>query len=223
MKFKVKRLKMQNKLYSILIPENIPNHIWFSDPVVDSKAIFADAEGFAFLRDLFLIASHYRVQNAILYVPIARKKSADRKGLMPCMTDMENIGEYNLNLILFNYHNTHLDTKLAKVMASSLEYVPAHHLIIDPNRNLLETYREGYEHWKLRKTLTTKVHQHQLYIAADDYMLVHLAYEANMYIDIPNDSESNYIAHTHADHLGTSKDNGINYFYYYPYHSIEKS
>ncbi|MCM3625741.1 hypothetical protein M3194_00005 [Paenibacillus glycanilyticus] len=216
MNFSFRSIESNKKLYSILIPEKIPNFIWFAEPVVSSRAIFANADGFTFIRDLFLIAAQSNKENTIYYVPIPNRAYKSPIMAIPEIQEWYKVGEYNLSLILFNYQFTHVDVKEAKTIISSLKYLPSQTINVVPDKQLIQKHIDEWKYWKLERTLNTKAHGKNLIIAADKQMLIHLAYQTDSFKNIDNRSKHNYQAHSHADNTGTSIDNGLNFFYYYP-------
>jgi hypothetical protein len=188
MKFLVQSLAYNKKLFSVLIPQKIPEFIWFAEPVISARSIFANAEGFTFIRNLFLIASQNQGRNVIYYVPVPTRVY---KGPMMVIPELQGeVGAYNLNLILFNYHYTHSDTRQIKTILSSLKYLSSQSINIEPDTQIVQKYKNDWRHWKLQRTLNTKLYKnHPVY---------------------------NYHVHSHADLIGTSKDNGLDLIYYFP-------
>lgn len=216
MNFAKKNLEYNNKSITVYVPTEIPNFLWFSEPIIESRAILANADGFCFLRDLFLIAAKNDKEDSIYYVPIPKR---DYKSPIMAIQEIRswyNIGNYDLDLVLFNYHCAHFDVKEVKKIITSLKYLSSETITIEPDRNLIQQYIEEWKYWKNQKTLTTKAYSKFLIISTDNQMLLNLSHIADSFKDIPNESEHNFKAHSHADRLGTSSDNGLNFFYYYP-------
>ncbi|WP_379138325.1 hypothetical protein [Paenibacillus sp. sgz500958] len=216
MKFQRKVLEYHNRTISVWIPEVIPDYLWFAEPIVDSRALFGNSEGYRFIRDLLLIAANHKTKDSMFYVPIPQRPHQSPYMSIPEMENWYKVGDFELDLVLFNYHFTQLTTKDVKTILSSLKYLPGVAFNIEPDQQLIRQHIEEWNRWKLKNTLNTKAHSQYLIISAEKEMLIHLAYQADSFTNIKDDSQHNYHAHTHADLLGTSKNNGLNFFYYLP-------
>lgn len=214
MRFSQYTIQINKKVIMVLEPLNAPCHLWFAEPIIDSRSMLANAEGFAFMRDLFLIAAQRKEPNIMFYVPRPRLNEETPAMAISEIRSWYKIGEFDMDLALCNFHYLHIGPKEVKKVIQSLRYIPKYTVRIEPDSAVLSSYIDKFEYWQLKNVLHTKAYSKMLIISADSEVLLHLAYQADGFTGIEDDVRHNFHAHSHADRIGTSENNGLNFFYY---------
>ncbi|WP_141692694.1 hypothetical protein [Paenibacillus pectinilyticus] len=210
---------MKGKAITVLEPINVPYHLWFAEPVIESRSVLANAEGFAFMRDLMLIAAQYKENNVMYYVPRPRLNEDTPAMAREEIKSWYMIGEFDLDLVMFNFHYLHIRSKDIKKAIKASRYLTKTIVGIEPVYADLHVYKERFEHWQLKNLLHTKSYSKTLIINADRDVLLYLSYQADGFTHLTNDVKHNFDAHSHADDIGTSVENGLNFFYYFTDHA----
>lgn len=208
MKFTRKKVPLGHKVVSVLQPSHVPDQLWFAEPVVSTRAALGDAQGFAFLSQLFLSAIQCEVPHAMFYVPRPpANEHTPRNGY--------SIGRYDLDLVLFHFHSLQIRSKDVKRVIHSLPYLPGEEIHLETDLSLLTSYLESSKHWRLKNQLTSKSYSSYVTVSGNTEILLHLAYLAHRFQDAGNDERNNFHLHYHADTIGTSPDSGLDFYYYH--------
>lgn len=205
MKFMVKAVKLkEDKSVYVYIPKQIPQQLRFIDPIEYTKIIMGNAEGFTFLKELFTIIASDKEKNRLFYLPNRAPENERYRQWFK-------IGIFDLDLVAFNYHSIQLDNKDIAKTIEHLKHVKCEEEEIE----LAEAVYKCQPLFKTRGKLSTKVFGKYFIIAGNKEVYSQLAYDSNRFRDY-EDKETYYCeAHVHEDAIGSSKDNGLDFWYYY--------
>jgi hypothetical protein len=161
-----------------------------------------------------LIAVENQIPNVMFFVPRPYKNNHTPVLATKEIRSWYNIGKYDLDLVLFNYHILQIRPKEIKRVINSLTYLPGKEINLMSKSTLLNDYIDTWNHWRLKRLLNTKAFSKYLAVSGNRDILLYLAYQADRFKDIEDDEEYNF-RHSHADTIGTSVDNGMDFYYYY--------
>jgi hypothetical protein len=209
LKFSLKHFQIHNKDYFVYQPIEIPTKLWFVDPVTRTRSILGSSEGFSFIRELFMIVGTNTKNNSLFHVPHQSKVNEDLIGWWPN-------GNFHLDLVCFNYYSLHLKTKVVKTLIERSEKSTGSIVELNYPKEAIKDFVKKFHEMriKLPRNLTCKAYSRFLTIAGDQDIFVHLGQLVNDYGDLEDNEEYNGY-HRHADYLGSSKENGIDFFYYF--------
>ncbi|QRG66807.1 hypothetical protein [Brevibacillus choshinensis] len=208
MRFTRKKVPLGNKIVTVLVPKQVPKQLWFAEPILSTRAVLGDAHGFAFLSQLFLTAVKCEIPHALFYVPRPPvNEHTPRNGY--------NLGRYDLDLVLFHFHSLQIRSKDVKRVIHSLSFLPGEEIHLEADLSLLHSYLESYNHWNLKNQLTSKSYSKYVSVSGNSDILLYLAYLAYRFQGVEHDERSNFHLHSHADTIGTSPENGLDFYYYH--------
>lgn len=147
--------------------------------------------------------------NSLFYVPHQSKVNEDLFGWWPN-------GNFHLDLVCFNYFNLQLKTKVVKTLIERSEKITGSIVELNYPKEAIKFYVKKYYEMRINlpRNLTCKSYSRFLTIAGDQDIFVHLGQLVDDYGDLEDNEEYNGY-HRHADYLGSSKENGIDFFYYF--------
>jgi hypothetical protein len=208
LKFIQKQIRIRNNDFFVYQPFETPKKLWFVNPVTRTRSILGSSEGFSFLRELFMIVGTNNKRNSLFFIPHQTKVHDDLNRWWPN-------ANFHLNLVCFNYHNAQLPTKVIKTILERSELITGITLELDYPKEAIKDYEKKYHEMgiKLSRKLTCKSISKILTIAGDQDIFIHLSRLVHDYGSIEDNEDYNGF-HRHADWLGSSKENGIDFFYY---------
>ncbi|TXK72370.1 hypothetical protein [Paenibacillus sp. N3.4] len=213
MKFKRVTVQQGKKQFTILQPLDQPRNLWFAEPVIDSRSVLANAEGFAFLRDLFLIAAQSTDPHEWFY---ALGQGFNER--TPTMVTEETrnsytMGEFDLNLALFNGGQIPIQLRKVGSIHHSLSGLEAETIEIEPDLSMLSLAVEQPEVTASFHVSTTNEKVKMMTIGAEKDILLRLAYLSDQFTRMEDDSKHNF--HSHIDQFALAEISGLNLMYYF--------
>lgn|GEM_PF-4866127 len=209
MKFSKKEIKINQHHFIVYEAIEVPQNIWFVDPISTTRSVVGSSEGFVFLSTFLMIVGNHQEKNSLFHVPCS--PTAPEK-----LTEWWPIGRFDLDLVCFKYTQTQINSKLIKQVIERASSVRGEQQELDVPQEIWEREREKSDQSKipLKRSLTSKTHSKYLTVAADKEVFFHLGLMIEDYGEI-EDSEEYIGYHRHADWLGTAEDNGLDFEYFY--------
>lgn len=204
MKFIIKKVKLseENEL-DIYIPLKIPKQLTAIDPIVWDKAILGNSIAYKFLKEIFIMASNLK-HHEIIYIPTYPLNFNEYRYIW-------NYGIFDMDIVLVNYNSTQLKAKEIFKAINIKNSVSQDFSEISIKDN--DTRYPDY--WLIDKKLNAKRFKNVFIISTNRDVFIKFACDIE-YMMVEEDYEQyNFDFHIHEDLIGTSKDNGFNFLYYY--------
>ncbi len=202
MKFVKWEASLKSLNYTILEPCDVPVQLRVMDEPGNRATILANAQGYRFLKDLFLIVGAMKQPNCLFVVRDASPQVERFQSWYPG-------GAFHKGLILSHHGHAAVTGKIAREVLASRKFARQTH----------ETLRvpacdfQRIPHWGLENTLHVHPHGKWLLLASNYEGYLYMAREADGFLDIPDDPDENF-AHAHLFHLTHMEDRLDMRFFY---------
>ncbi|HPT77241.1 MAG TPA: hypothetical protein PLL17_00920 [Defluviitaleaceae bacterium] len=203
MKFNVYELPLESKLYKLYDVIEVPVQLRVVYPQGKTPAIFANAEGFAFLESIFKIASVSMKENCLIRIKDNSKTVESFHAWYPDST------EFHLDLVIFNHQYTQISSKKIKRLLMMLDYCKKKIM----NIRVPEVHYKNDNWWSLEGELHVNKRSNFLVISSNSNGYLYMADEADRFCNI-EDNEEEYSAHSHLFALCKEEDL-LDFRYYY--------
>lgn len=204
MKFNIKKVKLsEKKEFDIYIPFEVPKQLTAIDPIVWDKAILGNSIAYKFLKEIFIMASNLK-HHEIIYIPTYPLNFNEYR-------DIWNYGIFDMGIVLVNYHSTQLKAKEIFKVINIKENVSQSFSEI----SIKDNNTRYPDYWLTDKKLNAKRFKDVFIISTNRDVFIKFACDIEYMIVEEDDEQYNFDFHIHEDLIGTSKDNGFNFLYYY--------
>lgn len=197
------------KKIKMYVPMDIPKQLRAIDPISYTRVILGNSEAFKFLKEIFNIAAQINEEGALFYIPNQSITPKQLREIWP-------VGNFELGLLIKNYHLTQLDKKEVLHVIDKYKKVTRKSEtcfdILEQRNSKAET-----NYWEINKKLCTKSYNKVFEISTSREVFLRLAHDVSTFIGLKNDPIYNFDYHRHEDNIGTKEDNGLDFYYYLGY------
>jgi len=204
---KFKRTQVRDKKLGIIevyTPEDIPSQLRHMHAAAYQRVILGNAEGFKFLRDIFLIAMKIKKHKAIFYIP-------DHSTHGERYEDWFKVGQFHMNLVVINYHSFVGKPKLVKEIIDKSKKITGEIIALEAEKGLIE----DIPCWQLENAYHVKTHGKHIICSSNELGLMDLASLANRFVGLADVETSMCDYHIHLGHYKTEDRVATDFWYYY--------
>ncbi|WP_273320120.1 hypothetical protein [Vallitalea guaymasensis] len=202
MKFKYREVIIKSKKYIVYEPIDIPKQLRGLYSSNDVSCILANAIGYKFLKELFLIVGSNKEDNSVYLVFDSSREVEEFHEWFPQ-------AELHKNMVLCNYSRTKMSVKALKKILEMRKYIKVREI---------ELYVPAYNYdkiryWSLDNVLSVKNYSKWIMLSSNYEGFCYMSREADNFTNMEDDPEE-YFAHTHLFHL-TKYEDKLDFRHYY--------
>ena len=212
MKFIRWEANLQSRNYVILEPCDVPVQLRIMDEPGDRATILANAQGYRFLKDLFLIVGAMKQPNCLFVVRDNSPKLERFQFWYPG-------GAFHKGLILSHHGHVAMTGKAARKVLAMKKYAKQTQVSLQAPAGDFQRL----PHWGLENALHVHPHGKWILLASNFEGYLYMAREADGFLNIPDDPEETF-AHAHLFFLTQMEDRlDMRYYYQAPQHEAVHS
>lgn len=202
MKFAYREVIIKSTKYKVYEPIEVPKQLRGLYSPNDISCILANATGYKFLQELFLIVGSYKENNSVFLLYDSSRDIEKFHSWYPH-------AELHKNIMLCNYARTKMPPKVLKRLLDMRKYVKARKVELHmPKYNY-----DKIDYWNLDNVLSVKNYSKWIMLSSNYEGYCYMSREADSFTDMKDDPEE-YFAHGHLFHLTKLEDKlDLRYFY----------
>ena len=205
MRFQLKEKRIRDKILKMYIPLKVPKGLTAVDPIQWDLAIIGDVESFEFLEKVFLISAELR-ENECIYIPTVKSIPLEYR-------EIWKMGIFDLDILIVNRSHTHIKEKVWETMVEGLRYIKGEVIQYLPTKIEVEKVPDF---WLTDRRLSATRRGKKFILQTNSITFEKLAYDIRVGMTgFKNEESYNFQKHIHEDWIGTRKDNGFNFLYYF--------
>ena len=192
-----------NGLVKVYVPTFVPEQLRAMDVVSYNRVILGNAEGYSFLREVFLIAGATEDSNVMFYIPDHSRKGERYQ-------EWFDLATLNMDMVIFNYHCFQAKPKDIKRIVEKSKSIPGQIKRLTIKADITK----DIPHWEYGSKLNFKTYSKYMIISSNRNGFIELAQDADDYTQF--EDEETYECNGHA-HIGgwEHRDRVATDFWYY--------
>lgn len=202
MKFEYREVTIKSITYKVYETIDVPQQLRGLYSLNDISCILANATGYKFLQELFLIVGSNKEDNSIFLI-------------FDSSRDIEKFHEWYLhaefhkNIMLCNYARTKMPVKVLKRLLNMRKYTETRKVEL----HMPEYNYDKIEYWNLDNVLSVKNYSKWIMLSSNYEGFCYMSREAESFTDMKDDPQE-YCAHSHLFHL-TKYEDKLDFRYFY--------
>lgn len=202
MKFEYSEVIIKSITYRIYELIDVPKQLRGLYSSNGNSCILANATGYKFLKELFLIVGSNKEDNSIFLI---YDSSRDVEKFQEWYIH----AEFHKNIVLCNYARTKVSIKVLKRLLNMRKHLKTKKVEL----HLPEYNYDKIKGWNLDNVLSVKNYGKWIMLSSNYEGFCYMSREADSFLDIKDDPEE-YFAHRHLFHL-TKYEDKIDFRYFY--------
>jgi len=194
----------ENELVKVYVPTYVPEQLRVMDATAYNRVILGNAEGYGFLRDVFLIAGATEEKNVLFYIPDHSRKGERYQ-------EWFDIATLNMDMVIFNYHCFQAKPKEIKRIIEKSKSITGQ---IEQLAIKADISKE-IPHWEYGSTLNFKTFSKYVIVSANRNGFIELAQEADDYTRYEDEETYQCDGHAHIGGCEYRDRVATDFWYYY--------